>query len=235
MKSMFSKFFSFALFLTLFVLAQTVSAMNIPVSWNADPLAAGYKIYYGTASGVYTGTGANEGNSPVDVGNVTSATLTGLDGCSKYYFCVAAYGTDGLEGLKSAEKHTAYITSVYADSNGTLGLGDSALITFEFSDTFKLIGGPLNVVFNTGQVKQIGAMPTFSSTSFTYTVGAGENVSQLEVSDIYLDPNTTTFCVYHDNQPVCPLVPECGLGQNGTLAVDTPDVGQVTGCTAGCP
>jgi len=235
MKNFFAKLVSFIAILCIFCITTSAFALDVPLSWNADPAAAGYRIYYGTTSGVYNGTGATQGSSPVDVGNNLSATLTGLDGCNKYFLAVAAYDEGGLDGLKSAEVHTATITSVYADANGTLGLDDSVLITMQFSDTFKLVGGPLTVTFNTGQTKTVSPIPTFNQTSFTYTVQAGEDAEQLEITDISYDPNTTVFAVYHDSQCVCPLIPECGLGANGTLAVATPDTGQVTGVTIGCP
>ena len=54
----------------------------ISVSWNANNsyLVTGYRVYYGTTSGVYTGTGATEGASPISIPSAatTSATLSGL-------------------------------------------------------------------------------------------------------------------------------------------------------------
>jgi hypothetical protein len=54
----------------------------IAVSWNANNsyLVTGYRVYYGTLTGVYTGAGATEGNSPITVQNntTTSTTLSGL-------------------------------------------------------------------------------------------------------------------------------------------------------------
>jgi hypothetical protein len=54
----------------------------ISVSWNANNsyLVTGYRVYYGNTSGVYTGTGATEGASPISVQNntTTSTTLSGL-------------------------------------------------------------------------------------------------------------------------------------------------------------
>lgn len=235
MKNFAKLFLSIITVFCIFCFVSTATALDVPLSWNADPAASGYRIYYGTTSGVYNGTGAVQGDSPVDVGDVLSATLTGLDGCNKYYLAIAAYDEGDLDGPLSAEVHTATITSVYADANGTLGLGDSVLITMQFSDTFKLEGGPLTVTFNTGQTKTVSPTPTFTQTTFTYTVEAGEDAEQLEITDIAFDPNTTVFAVYHDNQCICPLLPECGLGANGSLAVATPDTGQVTGVTIGCP
>jgi uncharacterized repeat protein (TIGR01451 family) len=69
---------------------------NVTLTWLPNPEAdvAGYKIYYDVDSGFpYTGTGATEGPSPIDVGNVNTFTLSGLTP-GTYYFTVTAYDTD---------------------------------------------------------------------------------------------------------------------------------------------
>lgn len=54
----------------------------ISVSWNANNsyLVTGYRVYYGSKTGDYTGTGATEGASPISIPSAatTSATLSGL-------------------------------------------------------------------------------------------------------------------------------------------------------------
>jgi hypothetical protein len=55
---------------------------------------AGYKVYYGTSPGNY--------GAPVNVGNQTNYTATGLGGGS-YYFAVTAYDTSGSESGFSNE------------------------------------------------------------------------------------------------------------------------------------
>lgn len=60
-------------------------------SYSVDDSAGGYYIYYGNRPGEYLGRVAVEGASPINVGNVTSATLTGLKNGTIYYFAVAAY------------------------------------------------------------------------------------------------------------------------------------------------
>ena len=66
---------------------------------NADgsPLTdlAGYRIYYGTSSGVYA--------QSVDVGNVTTYTLTPLNKEQTYFIAATAYNTSNNEGGFSNE------------------------------------------------------------------------------------------------------------------------------------
>jgi fibronectin type 3 domain-containing protein len=72
-------------------------AAQIRLAWdaNTEPDVAGYKIYYGTSSESYSGS--------VDVGNVTSYHLTGLQGGQTYYVTVTAYNTSGSESGYSGE------------------------------------------------------------------------------------------------------------------------------------
>jgi hypothetical protein len=76
------------------------SALDITLAWdaNTEPNLGGYMIYYDTDSSgePYDGTGAMEGPSPIDVGNVLELTLTGLsdDLGTIYYFAATAYNTD---------------------------------------------------------------------------------------------------------------------------------------------
>ena len=58
----------------------------------------------GSTSGPpYNGTGAEEGPSPVTVGNLTTKTLTGLTNGQAYFFTVTAHDTAGFESDYSNE------------------------------------------------------------------------------------------------------------------------------------
>ncbi|MBP3771136.1 MAG: fibronectin type III domain-containing protein [Treponema sp.] len=80
---------------------------SVTLSWShsVDDNAGGYYVYYGNRPGEYLGRMAVQGSSPVNVGNVTSATLTGLENGRIYYFAVSAYSkVDGrINGLLSKE------------------------------------------------------------------------------------------------------------------------------------
>ena len=89
----------FSLFIQVPCAAQTSS---VTVLWNANPETniAGYKLYRGTASGVYT--------QITDVGNVTSTIVSNLATGTDYYFAVTAYNTAGVEGPPSTEVKTIH-------------------------------------------------------------------------------------------------------------------------------
>jgi hypothetical protein len=73
---------------------------QVTLAWNASvSMVDGYWLYYGPASGNYT--------ARIDVGPVTTYTMTGLTSGQTYYFAVAAYDrTDGSESVKSNEMST---------------------------------------------------------------------------------------------------------------------------------
>ena len=79
----------------------------VTLSWNysVDDTAGGYYIYYGNRPGEYLGRVALEGPSPVNVGNTTSFTLTGLENGKIYYFAVASWSAldDRITGPLSKE------------------------------------------------------------------------------------------------------------------------------------
>lgn len=78
-------------------LAWVPRAPGLSLAWDADPdpSIAGYRLYYGEASGVYS--------SRIDVGPATIASVSGLSAGVSYYFAVTAYDTNGLESGFSSE------------------------------------------------------------------------------------------------------------------------------------
>lgn len=69
----------------------------VTLAWdpNSEPDLGGYIVYYGVRSRLYT--------NAINVGNVTTNTVTGLVEGVLYYFAVTAYNTHGLESDYSDE------------------------------------------------------------------------------------------------------------------------------------
>ena len=72
-------------------------ASGVTLAWdpNSEPDIAGYILHYGITSGHYA--------TSVNVGNVTTNTVTSLTANVNYFFAVTAYNTAGLESDFSNE------------------------------------------------------------------------------------------------------------------------------------
>jgi predicted outer membrane repeat protein len=88
-------------------LTITVADSIVTLNWtaNTEPDLAGYKVYYGqNEGGPYDGIGAAEGDSPIDVGDVTTTAISGLPvDSATYYFVVTAYDNEDNESYFSNE------------------------------------------------------------------------------------------------------------------------------------
>ena len=87
--------------------SQLHAAQNITLKWdpNSAPNLAGYRLYYGTSSGVYT--------QEIDVGNMTATLVSNLKEGRTYFFAVTAYNT-AAESLPSNEVSYTVPVSVTA-------------------------------------------------------------------------------------------------------------------------
>ena len=89
-----------------FVVKAAAGNGSVTVSWNysVDDTAGGYYLYYGTRPGEYLGRVALEGESPINVGNTTSYTVTGLENGRIYYFAVAAWSVHDMRVVGNLSK-----------------------------------------------------------------------------------------------------------------------------------
>ena len=76
------------------------STGNVRLTWrgNQEPDLAGYKLYIGTASGIY-----NFSGSPFSIDNATSYIASNLPKGQTYFFALSALDTAGNESVLSAE------------------------------------------------------------------------------------------------------------------------------------
>lgn len=77
--------------------AQVRASTSITLAWDPSPSpsVAGYRVYYGGASGNYT--------NNITVGNVTSGIVNGLQPGGTYYFATTARDASGSESAPSNE------------------------------------------------------------------------------------------------------------------------------------
>ncbi len=89
----------------------------VSLAWNASTSSniAGYRVSYGTTSGVYT--------QRVDVGNKTAAGISGLSSGRTYYFAVSAYNTSAAESPLSNEVSFSTASTSSSSSTSVASLG----------------------------------------------------------------------------------------------------------------
>jgi hypothetical protein len=111
MKTLFIVFLVLGFFACGSIQVPPVDAGQATLSWDAPttnddgtPLTdlAGYKIYYGTASGTYT--------KSVDAGNVTTFSVKPIQPDGTYYFVATAYNKAKIESGYSNEVSKVVIT-----------------------------------------------------------------------------------------------------------------------------
>ena len=183
----------FVLSLLSLYYGSEVYAGQATLSWSAPstnedgtPLTdlAGYKIYYGTASGNYT--------QNVDAGNVTTYTFNSLSDGQTYYFVATAYNLARVESSYSNEIsktipssiQTSYTLSVNKTGTGT-GIVTSSPAGIN-------CGSDCTETYNSGTSIILSATPDASST-FTGWSGACTGTGTCSVSMNGAKNVTATF------------------------------------------
>ncbi len=77
----------------LLALTGSAFAGQLNLAWDGVSAAAGYRVYYGAASSAYT--------ASQDVGNKTSAAVSGLTEGKEYFFAVQAYAGTATSGYSN--------------------------------------------------------------------------------------------------------------------------------------
>ena len=203
----------FVVLVALLGLGSTLQAVApVTASWNPNPESdiAGYKLSYGTQSGNYTTT--------VDVGNVTTWTISTLSPGIRYYFVVRAYNTAGLLSPASAE--------VFFDTPGTVGgptLTSLSPTSGAVGNSVTLSGSNFGTTQGTSTVKFNGtvASPTsWSATSVVVPVPSGATTGNVVATVGGVDSNGLPFTVTAASAPsITSLSPNSGpVGASVTIA-----------------
>jgi hypothetical protein len=92
--------------------ASQLQAARITLKWDPDPAPnlAGYRLYYGTSSGVYT--------QEINVGKMTATVVSNLREGRTYFFAITAYSPTA-ESLPSNEVSYKVPVSVTASAKAT--------------------------------------------------------------------------------------------------------------------
>ena len=127
------------------ICTSTAWAKTVTLSWDASPSAVtGYKVYYDTtATAVLDGTGATEGDSPIDVGNVLTYVIHGLADDAEHHFAVTAYDASGNESTYSNTVFSPPVGDSGGSGNnpptldpiGTKTVAEGTQLTFTISAT----------------------------------------------------------------------------------------------------
>ncbi|MEE4253419.1 MAG: putative Ig domain-containing protein [Desulfuromusa sp.] len=129
------------LILSSVVFSTHVWGKTVTLSWDASPsTVTGYKVHYDTESSAsLLGTGADEGNSPITVGNVLTYVIHGLPDDSDHYFAVTAYDSTDNESVYSNLVHSPIVsnsnTPPVLASIGNKTVLEGATLTFTLSAT----------------------------------------------------------------------------------------------------
>ena len=177
----------------LIAASKVAAADTVTLMWDmsADSQVAGYIVYAGTQSGIYT--------TNSDVGNTTSFVLSDAVPGQRYYFAASAYAADGVEGPRSAEisGFSNAPPALTNPGNQTSEVGEAITLQLVGSDpygepvSYKATGLPagLSLTQSTGLITGV-------------PVRAGTNTVTATVTDgVLSDSKTFTWSIVDDKSP----------------------------------
>lgn len=218
--------------------------------------ASTYKVFYDVNSGVpYTGSGATQGPSPIDVGANNTLTLTGLTNGTTYYFAIKGYNSNGESNYSSeyiatpitisgtltqnetwpgtGNSDTVFVTgSVTVPSSKTLTINPSTVVKFT-SGTNLIINGTLNA--NGASASRItftrnGASGTWGG--IIINSGSSSNVSTLKRCDVTYA--TTGIKITYTGNTNDVTIHKCRISNNSSRGIHVNGNGK-SGATAYIP
>lgn len=189
-------FIAFMVAMLISGLVPSSFAAQAHLGWNASssPGVAGYKLYYGTSSSVYS--------QSVDVGNTTSYTVTGLDDGKKYYFAAVAYDTGSVQSGYSNEvaystpaappPSPIYTISASAGVGGSISPSGSIALSQGLGQTFAIIPSTgYKIAGVTVDGVSVGAVSsyTFSNVTANHTIKASFVLSSAPTASVIFANN----------------------------------------------
>ncbi|MGD0885995.1 MAG: fibronectin type III domain-containing protein [Thermodesulfovibrionales bacterium] len=213
-----------SLFVSLsFVLyPQNTSAGQITLAWNppttnanGTPLTdlAGYIVYYGTAPGNYS--------QNINVGNVTTSTVSNLTGGTTYYFAVTAYDAAGNQSAYSNQV-SATTTGQYTLTTSTAGSGSGTVTSYPSGIN---CGTSCSGSYNAGTIVTLTAT---SASRSIFTGWSGGGCTGTGTCSISLNANAAVSAIFAmSSLVVTPLA-----GANGSISPSTAQTVNYDGTTS---
>jgi hypothetical protein len=204
--------------------SSTVSAgetKDVTLSWDASPSDVdGYNIYY--VAGSEADLEAANNPSTVNVGNVLTYTLTGLDGTVEHSFAVTAYASGNESSYSNIVLSEALTAESPVNSAPILAsIGDRSIIengilafTLSASDTdgdsldYSVSNLPSGASFSAGSFRWVPSFTQAGSYSTQFTVSDGSES----------DSETITITVTNNNRaPVLTTIGSKSVSENTPL------------------
>jgi chitinase len=179
--------------LLFLVFTSSTFAGPVTLAWNpsSGPNLAGYMLYYGTARGSYS--------VDMDVGNLTTAAISGLQEGSTYYFVATAYDVFGSESPPSNEvsytipmaNDTPPTVALITPLNGstvarksTVTIGANASDNVGVTKVEFYVNGSLICTDNTGSYTCAWKVPAVSGRSYQLQAKAYDTAGKVGSSSI---------------------------------------------------
>lgn len=181
----------------MFSSSQAAAQNSVTATWdrNADSYTAGYRLYYGTATGSYQWS--------VDVGNQNSAPLNLSPG--RYFFTVRAYTTAYQQGPQATEATLEIADPTLvptASIQATLQNGTTAVVNWQSTNA-------VSATINGTTVQPNGSttVAVTATTTFTIVVRSANGATATASATVTVAPPPTPPTPPTPNPNTAPLAP----------------------------
>lgn len=158
-------FKSIIAFIFLVVFCSTANAASVTLAWDPSTNALGYKLYYGTQSGVYS--------YSLDVGDVIQRSLSNIATGVDLFFAVTAY--DSTSESNFSKELECYTLVPLATVHGTITPNTPVVVSSDMTSYFTIVpdsGYQTSSILVDGSSIGTASSYTFSDVYTSHTISA---------------------------------------------------------------